>query len=282
MLGAWVVGLGAVVGLAIMGAGPQEERTTAEANRATASIAVAEPAGARSISLDQPARRDQVVTTPDIVVRGEAATDVTHIRVTLESRGNKILASEWIDSAADAGAPFPFEVRFEARMPRPAGVMWVTATAFGEDGVPVDALRRRFQLGEIREVPVVAAREVVVRGRVAAALGDVRIVLHSRSGAEVASASIDPTGHGHADWVPFESRILLAPDDKGDWPAYIVAVDGGGIPIESARYPFSIRTYLFIPASSGPAITRVGPIHTTGEDGVMGGIPFGTNFLPPS
>jgi hypothetical protein len=282
VLGAWVVGLGAVVGLAIMGASPAEERTTAEANRATASIAVAEPARARSISLEQPARRDEVVTTADIVVRGEAGTDVTRIRVTLESRGSKLLASEWIDRAAAAGEAFPFETRFEARMPRPAGVMWVTATAFGEDGVPVDALRRRFQLGEIREVPAVAAREVVVRGRVAAALGDVRIVLHSRAGTEVASASIDPTGHGHADWVPFESRFLLAPDDHGAWPAYIVAVDGGGIPIESARYPFNIRSYLFIPASSGPAIPRVGPIHTTGEDGVMGGIPFGTNFLPPS
>jgi hypothetical protein len=135
-----------------MGAGPAEERITAESNRPTASIAVAEPARARSISLDQPARRDQVVTTPDIVVRGEAGTNVTRIRVTLESRGSKLLASEWIDRATDGGKAFPFEMRFEARMPRPAGVMWVTATAFGEDGVPVDALRRRFQLGEIREV----------------------------------------------------------------------------------------------------------------------------------
>lgn len=255
----------------------------AESNRPTASIAaVAEPARARSISLDQPARRDVVVTTPDVVVRGEAGPDVTRIRVTLESRGSKILASEWIDRAANAGETFPFEARFEARMPRPAGVMWVTATALGEDGVPIDALRRRFQLGAIREVPAVATREVVVRGRVAAALGEVRIVLQSHAGAEVASASIDPTGHGHADWVPFESRFLLSPDDQGDWPAYIVAVDGGGIAIESARYPFNVRTYLFIPASSGPAIPRLGPIHTTGEDGLMGGIPFGTNFLPPS
>jgi hypothetical protein len=198
VLGAWVVGLGAVVALAIMGAGPTEERTAADVNRATASIAVAEPTGERSISIDQPARRDQVVTTPDIVVRGEAGTDVTRIRVTLESRGNKLLASEWIDRAAGAGAAFPYEARFDARMPRPAGVMWVTATAFGADGVPIDARRRRIQLGEI-----------------------------------------------------------------------------------PARYPSGMRSYLF-PASSGLAIPRVGPIHTTGEDGVMGGIPFGTNFLPPS
>jgi hypothetical protein len=282
VLGAWVVGLGAVVGLAVMGAGPAEQRTTSEAHRPTASIASAEPARARSISLDQPARRDVVVTTSEIVVRGEAGTDATRIRVTLESRGSKLLASEWIDRAADAGEAFLFEARFEARMPRPAGVMWVTATALDKDGVPIDALRRRFQLGAVREAPAVEPREVVVRGRASAALGDIRIVLQSRAGAEVASASIDPTGHGHADWVPFESRFLLAPDDQGEWPAYIVAVNGDGVPIESARYPFNVRSYLFIPASSGPAVTRVGPIHTTGEDGVMGGIPFGTNFLPPS
>jgi hypothetical protein len=281
VLATWVVGLGAVVGLAVMGASPVDERATAEANRATASIAVAEPASARSISLDQPARRDEVVTTPDIVVRGRAGTGVASIRVTLESRGGKILAAEWIDRAAGRET-FPFEARFSATTTRPAGVMWVTATALGADGIPIDSMRRRFELGEIRAAPVAATREVVVRGRVAETLGDVRIVLQSRAGVQIASAPIDPTGHGHADWVPFESRFLLAPDDQGDWPAFIVAVDGGGSPIESVRYPFNVRTYLFIPASSGPAIEPTRIIHTTGEDGVMGGIPFGTNFLPPS
>jgi len=121
---------------------------------------------------------------------------------------------------------------------------------------------------------------VVVRGRVAEALGDVRIVLQSQSGSEIASASIDPTGHGHGGWVPFESRFRVAPDDQGEWPAFIVAVDGGGRPIDPVRHPFNVRPYLFIPASLGPATVPTRSIHTTGEDGVMGGIPFGTNFLP--
>jgi hypothetical protein len=283
VFGAWVVGLVAVVGLAITSAGPAEERTTAEASRAAASIAAAEPAGARSISLHQPARRDQVVTTPDIVVRGEAGTDVTRIRVTLESRGNKILASEWIDRTVDAGEAFPFETRFEARMPRPAGVMWVTATALGADGVPMDALRRRFQLGEIRdEPPTATTREVVVRGRVAEVLGDVRIVLEWADGSRVASTPVDPTGHGHGDWVPFEARFRLRiPPSGGAWPSFIVAVDRAGAPIDATRYPFTVRSYVFIPASSGPALAPPARpvLHTTGEDGVMGGIPFGTNFL---
>jgi hypothetical protein len=160
-------------------------------------------------------------------------------------------------------------------------VMWVTATAIGPDGVPIDALRRRFQLGEIQDVSTAATtREVVVRGRVATDLGDVRIVLQSRGGTPIASAAIDPTGHGHADWVPFESRFRLAPDSDDSWPVYIVAVDADGRPIEPVRHPFSVRAYLFIPASSGPALEPVRWIHTTGEDGLMGGIPFGTNFLP--
>lgn len=282
VLAAWVVGLGAVVGLAVMGAGTASEGTTSDTNRATASIAVAEPDAARSLRLDQPARRDEVVTTPEIIVRGQAGAGVARIRVTLESRGGKILATQWIDrTTSTRGDVLRFEARFEATMSRPAGVMWVTATALGADGIPIDAMRRRFQLSEIRAVPAVATtREVVVRGRVAKALGEVRIVLQSQTGSEIASASIDPTGHGHDGWVPFESRFQLAPDDQGKWPAFIVAVDAGGSPIEPVRHPFNVRTYLFIPASSGPAIGRTHSIHTTGEDGVMGGIPFGTNFLP--
>jgi hypothetical protein len=282
VLAAWVVGLGAVVGLAVMGADTVEERTITDANRPTASIAVAERAGPRSLRLDQPARRDEVVTTREVVVRGQAGTGVARIRVTLESRGSKILATRWIDRTAADGETFPFEARFEATTARPAGVMWVTAAALGADGVPIDALRRRFQLGEIQDVPAVGTtREVVVRGRVAATLGDVRITLQSRTGMQIASAALDPTGHGHADWVPFESRFSVAPDDEGRWPAFIVAVDAAGRPIEPVRHPFSVATYLFIPASSGPALDATDSMHTTGEDGLMGGIPFGTNFRDP-
>jgi hypothetical protein len=285
VLAAWVVGLGAVVGLAVMGAGTAEERTTGDTNHATASIAVAERAeraSARQLRLDQPARRDEVVTTREIVVRGQAGSGVARIRVTLESRGSKILATRWIDrTASNGGETFPFEARFEATTARPAGVMWVTAAALGADGIPIDALRRRFQLGEIRDVPAVGmTREVVVRGRVAATLGDVRVVLQSQSGVQIASAALDPTGHGHADWVPFESRFSVTPDDEGRWPAFIVVVDAAGRPIEPVRHPFNVATYLFIPASSGPALERTHSMHTTGEDGLMGGIPFGTNFLP--
>ena len=269
------------MGVGVSGARTVDERTTTDLNRATASLTLSEPARMRSLSIDRPARRDEIVTTPDIVVRGQAGTDVTRIRVTLESRGGKILASDWIDRAAGGGETFPFETRFEATTARPAGTMWVTATALSSDGIPIDAIRRRFQLGAIRDAPTVGtARDVVLRGRVAKALGDVRIVLQARDGTQIASAAIDPTGHGHAGWVPFESRISLPPGKQSDRPAFIVAVDGTGRPIDTVRQPFSAQLFLFIPASSGPAIERTDASHTTGEDGVMGGIPFGTNFPP--
>ena len=150
----------------MMGGGQGGERIDPEANRATASVAAAAPATARSIRLDQPARRDEVVTTPDILVRGQAGTDVARIRVTLESRGGKILASDWIErTASDGRERFPFEARFEATTARPAGVMWITATALGADGIPIDALRRRFQLGEILDIPdAVTTRDVHTTG----------------------------------------------------------------------------------------------------------------------
>jgi hypothetical protein len=142
------------VALAVMGAGTVESRSTSEPDRAMASVAASEPARARSLRLDQPARRDEVVTTAEVIVRGQAGTGVARIRVTLESRGGKILASRWIDSTStDTGAMFAFEARFEATTSRPAGAMWVTATALGPDGIPIDAMRRRFQLGVLGGVP---------------------------------------------------------------------------------------------------------------------------------
>jgi hypothetical protein len=269
-----------VVGLGIIGARSAGDRDPSGPDRATASTAASGPADARALTLDRPAGRDEIVTTSDIVVRGRAGMDVTRIRVTLESRGGKILASDWIDRVAGGGETFAFEARFEATTARPAGTMWVTATALSSGGIPIDAIRRRFQLGAIRDAHTAAiARDVVLRGRVAKTLGDVRIVLQARDGTQIASASIDPTGHGHAGWVPFESRITLPPGEPSDRPTYVVAVDGAGRPIEPVRQPFSVRLFLFIPASSGPASGPTEPVHTTGEDGVMGGIPFGTNFV---
>lgn len=137
------------------------------------------------------------------------------------------------------------------------------------------------QVEPVRRPP--DTREVVVRGRVTHALGDVRIVLEWADGSRIASAPVDPTGFGHGDWIPFETRFRLrTPPPGGAWPSFIVAVDGAGRTIDATRYPFTVRSYVYIPASRGPAIARPASSDgrpTLGEDGVMGGIPFGTNFL---
>jgi hypothetical protein len=153
-----------------------------------------------------------------------------------------------------------------------------------ERDAPSLAARATEAVPSPRQEVAVSTREVVVRGRVPESLGVVRIVLQAASGEAIATAPLDPTGHGHGAWVPFESRFSLTPPPPGGaWPSFIVAVDAAGRPIDETRHPFTVRSYVYIPEETGPRIPAgaAGTLHTTGEDGLMGGIPFGTNFLPP-
>ena len=140
-------GLGAVVAVALLGAAsPAAPVPTPSA----AAIARDQPrvTPERSIRMDQPARRDEVVTTREIVVRGQVTKRVSEVRITLESGGRPI-ASGTIDPI---GMPrndmIPFETRFTVDRPRPAGPLFVMVVAIDADGVPIDAMRRRFMLGE--------------------------------------------------------------------------------------------------------------------------------------
>jgi hypothetical protein len=206
------------------------------------------------IRLDRPARRDELVRNGEIVVRGVVGTGVAEVWIALESRGGKILATRTVvpvDGTEPDGATFT--ARFPVASPATTGRMFVMATAVDADGVPVEAIRRRIRVGSGIDAADTVLREIVVRGRVAEALGDVRIVIESADGTPVASAPVDPTGFGHGDWVPFESRFRLAVPGPGEeWPESIVAVDADGVPIDDVRYPFAVRSYLFIPAASGP------------------------------
>jgi hypothetical protein len=136
--------------------------------------------------------------------------------------------------------------------------------------------RRQLALDQpARRGDVVTTLELIVRGRVARTAGEVRIMLESSGGKPVAAAAVDPTGHG--DWIPFESRFRLAtPRPGGDMTLFIVAVDGDGIPIDAIRRRFTIGAIVDLPARQN---ARSG---SNGEDGLMGGIPFGTNFLTGS
>jgi hypothetical protein len=126
----------------------------------------------------------------------------------------------------------------------------------------------------------VTTRELIVRGRVARSASQVRIILESRGGKPIATAAIDPTGFGHGDWIPFESRFRLAfPRPGGDLTLFLIAIDENGIPIDAIRRRFTVGAILDIPAGGESTGRWVGRSGSNGEDGLMGGIPFGTNVL---
>lgn len=132
--------------------------------------------------------------------------------------------------------------------------------------------RRQLALDQpARRGDVVTTRALIVRGRVSRTAGEVRIILESSGGKPIAAAAIDPTGYGHGDWIPFESRFRLAiPRPGGDMTLFIIAVDGEGIPIDAIRRRFTIGAIIDIPA--GPSSrTGKGRSGSNGEDGLMGG-----------
>ncbi len=154
VFGAWVIGLGTVVGLALSGPDVVPQRSALVPPAVPSLAPSARPSVPRSVRLDQPARRDEVITTREIVGRGRVAQSVGQVWIMLESRGGKPIATNAIDpTGMPRGAMIPFESRFRVAMPRPAGSMMVVVVAIGADGLPVDAIRRRFELGAIVDIP---------------------------------------------------------------------------------------------------------------------------------
>ncbi|MGH2474274.1 MAG: hypothetical protein ACRDIL_03335, partial [Candidatus Limnocylindrales bacterium] len=145
---------GTVVGLALNGPDVTAERAAVVPPVVPSGAPSARADAPRSVRLDEPARRDEVVTSREIVVRGRVARSVGQIWIMLESRGGKPIATNAIDpTGMPRGEMIPFESRFQVAMPRPAGSMMVVVVAIGPDGVPVDAIRRRFELGAIIDIP---------------------------------------------------------------------------------------------------------------------------------
>jgi hypothetical protein len=119
-----------------------------------------------SLWLDRPARRDEVVTTPEVVVRGRVASAVDVVWIVLESSNGKPVATRTIEpTGRPRDGTIPFESRFRLSLHRPAGSIVVLVVAVGTDGVPIDAVRRRFQLGAVVDDRDSATRWRVVSGR---------------------------------------------------------------------------------------------------------------------
>jgi hypothetical protein len=143
-----MIGLGSIVGLALVGADRKAEGVALTPTDQPHS------ASPRSLQVDQPARRGQVVTTREIVVKGRVSRGVGEVWIMLESRGGKPIATKTIDpTGMPRGDMIPFESRFRVAMPRPAGSLVVSVVAIGAGGTPVEAIRRRFELGAVIDIP---------------------------------------------------------------------------------------------------------------------------------
>jgi hypothetical protein len=98
------------------------------------------------LRLDTPARQDEVMKSRTILVRGEVGRAVGTVWLGLESRSGKILATRTIHlEQLDIAAAMPFEGRFGLASPGASGRLFVTATAIGPDGVPIQSVRRRIE-----------------------------------------------------------------------------------------------------------------------------------------
>ena len=142
----WIVGLVAVVGIAWFGArsapAPSAGEVVASPENAAGDLADA----GGWVRLDSPARADEVFTSQAIAVRGEVGPSVTAVWLGLESRTGKILATRTIQRRdLSIRAPMPFEGLFGLASPGASGLLFVTATAIGTDGVPTHSIRRRIE-----------------------------------------------------------------------------------------------------------------------------------------
>jgi hypothetical protein len=142
-----------VAGLGFLGAETPGRAVPSPVAVASAPLAGLNTAAEQALWVDRPARRDDVVATPEVIVRGRVSSSVDEVWVSLESTSGKPLAMRTLDAT---GQPRDGTVAFESRiplsMPRPAGSLILMVVAVGIDGVPIEAIRRRFQLGAIADL----------------------------------------------------------------------------------------------------------------------------------
>jgi len=98
------------------------------------------------LHVDAPSGPGAVITTPGLVVRGTRAVEAGPLRVTLESSGGKLIASETLESVGGSTA---FRVDFPLSNPRPGGLMVVQVVAFTTHGIPLEVVRIPIEIGAL-------------------------------------------------------------------------------------------------------------------------------------
>ena len=94
--------------MAWAGATPAQPTPQAETLPSRAAAVKADTADAW-LRLDSPARQNEVVTTPTILVRGEAGPGVTELWIGLESRTGKVLVSRTVERDGPMSTSTAFE-----------------------------------------------------------------------------------------------------------------------------------------------------------------------------
>ena len=130
--------------MAWAGATPAQPTPQAETLPSRAAAVKADTADAW-LRLDSPARQNEVVTTPTILVRGEAGPGVTELWIGLESRTGKVLVSRTVERDGPMSTSTAFEQVLRLGSARTTGRLFVTVTAIGGNGVPTHAIRRRVE-----------------------------------------------------------------------------------------------------------------------------------------
>ena len=119
---------------------------------AAAAVVVASPAVVADtrpvLHVDAPSGPGAVITTPRLSVRGSRTGPSGPVRITLESSGSKLLASETLPASGGGGA---FTVDFPLSNPRPGGSMVVQVVAFTSHGIPLEVVRIPIEIGAVLE-----------------------------------------------------------------------------------------------------------------------------------
>ena len=123
---------------------------------------------------------------------------------------------------------------------------------------------------------VVTTRDLVVRGHVPDDSGPIVVMLESRSPARMIVVTVNPTRlpDGELRGMSAFRATMSVPDPRPTGPAvvHVIAFDAGGDATEVLLRTIQIGALIDPTYGDGSARPP------TGEDGMMGGIPYGTNF----
>ncbi len=159
----WALGLVAVVGVAVAGGVLNPEAAPAPSTaqvlrssdvapvvRAVSSI---DPLSA-VVFLAAPATTDQVLTSADVVIRGDVRMGIARIQVLLQSRSAEPIVVQNVgpmnlDWHRDGPRRVPFDVALPLPDPRPSGPAVVQIVAYDAAGHARGVFLRRIQIGTL-------------------------------------------------------------------------------------------------------------------------------------